>query len=244
MSDAAGRLVTLVAYDEDGLPRPLLVNADGYLLCASQAGSAGGSLKSPSGKLFTPVANDPDDLPRPIKVDADGYLKVALKGGRVLIHDETLTVDGTFTVQPIPPTYDNLRILLVGRSNHAATSDTVLCYFNGDGTHANYTYAAHWSGTGHGGATGNLPALGSIPAATGLVNSGGFIKADIPSYHVTTYLKMARSWAGDYRWAANIYMMDFYFVWVSTVAISSLVFIPYLGNKFLAGSRLQVWGIF
>ena len=242
MTDATGRLITLVAYDEDGIPRPLLVDADGSLLISPQGAAEGGALKTPSGKLFTPVANDPDDIPRPFLVDADGYLKVAGAGGMAVIYDDIRTDLGNWQITEISQEYENLEIVIFGRSDFADLRDYTTIFFNGDLNETHYRYALHWSGSAHGGAMGDLSRFGAVTGATATAFYAGAIFAKIPGYSETTYCKVIRSYSGHRRNAADMYMNDFFTHWESAAAINQIDIKADLGTGFLAGSRLQIYG--
>jgi len=243
MADAAGRLITLVAYDEDGLPRPLLVDADGNLLISNQAAAGGGSLEVPTGKLFTPVANDPDSLPRPLLVDADGYLKVAGGGGgRTKLFDNILTETGEWNFSNIPQDHCNLEILCNARGDLSSTRIFCYGYLNNDKIHSHYRYAGHYANSAHGADTADLPLIGSVSANTALAGSAGMFKAVIADYSSTVFRKNVRCWSGHRRDGTLIYMHDYFYEWENTAAINRLQICVGSGTGFLAGSRLQVWG--
>lgn len=80
MADPKGKLYTIVAYDDDGNPVALRVNATGELMTVISGGSGSGNPAEAKGRLFTPVAFDPDLVPVALETDEYGQLKIALEG--------------------------------------------------------------------------------------------------------------------------------------------------------------------
>ncbi|MCL6601070.1 MAG: hypothetical protein K6T81_20395, partial [Alicyclobacillus macrosporangiidus] len=95
MAEPRGLLITPVAFDADGLPRGLTVDADGYLQVAIDLSAGGSPVAVPRGKLATLVAFDADGLPRALEVDSADHLLVTLLGGAL---NQVLASDGTKAV--------------------------------------------------------------------------------------------------------------------------------------------------
>ena len=242
MADAVGRLFTLVAIDEDGLPRPVQIDADGNLLISNQAAAEGGGLIAPTGKLMTPIGIDPDGLPRPIRVDEDGYLKVAGGGSRVKIYDKTLTETSNFTITAIPQIYDNIEMVLVGRSDEADTVDTVEVFFNSDVNDENYFSARHNAGNTHTSIEVDGPRTTTVPGADATPGNCGVGFFTIPNYTGTVFEKGMRCWGGERQGGDSVRMFDAYVEWENDAAITWIRVKVKDGTGFIAGSRLIVHG--
>jgi len=252
MIDAAGRLVTLVAYDEDGLPHPLLVDADGYLLCVNMGGAEGGALKTPNGKLMTPVANDPDDLPRPILVDADGYLKVSIAGGGgawILIEDKLVTSTlASVEITDIPATYKQLRMEYITRCNAATEGQYLRCRINDNETasYQNYTTLHYYNDVWDDAENLNcsFAVVGRFTAGNSdaYLAAGGFVLFSNPYAGVFYKSMLGKSTCITKLLSGRSYPYSHVSIFRSVQAIESLLFYPAAGS-IIAGSRFSLYGL-
>lgn len=255
MPPATGRLITLVAYDEDGLPRPVLVDADGNLQCVNMAAAGGGALKTPSGKLFTPVANDPDDLPRPFLVDEDGYIKVAISnlpsgGAWTLIEDQLLTASTrTINFSDIPATYKQLKIEYIVRTTGADYSYYLGCRLNDLSTNIYYSYVTYhkynsiWNDQESRAASSFI--FGRVNGGVAPAGYAGGGEICFANSYAGEFWKLAHGISREFRLESSTwhYLRNFGVQVKTKAAINKISIYPPAGIDMVAGSRLTLYGI-
>lgn len=177
--------------------------------------------------------------------------------GLARIYDSTLTgVAASFDVSALPQGYNDLIIVLVCRSDRAASSeDTLLMRFNGD-SGANYdqvqtqVYAAgnYNAGTVVGSVTNPLAQssftqVADMPAASSVAGAHAEVEILVRNYAGTTFRKGMTSYAmaklADS--ATNIRCWMSAGEWRSTAAVTQVTLLPANGN-FIAGSRCTIYG--
>lgn len=146
----------------------------------------------------------------------------------------------------IPQTYENLRLVLMGRSNKAAASgDAVNLRFNGD-TGANYNATVvetrNVTTTGYNYAATNQQYLGTFPAATATANRPGMLEIDIPAYARAVFHKvlMARS-EGMTDGSTNRFFERLCALWASAAAITDIT--VYVSDNFAIGTVATLYGM-
>ena len=75
-----GNLYTIIAFDPDGKPVALRMNASGELMTVVSGGGGSGTPAVAKGRLITPVVFDPDGKPVGLSTDEYGQLAIAVSG--------------------------------------------------------------------------------------------------------------------------------------------------------------------
>ena len=161
----------------------------------------------------------------------------------LLLSNTTLGADGTFDVQNIDQTYNDLVLMAIFRGTRAATVDFLQVRFNND---SGANYDGIWS-TGGGTAT-SLGATsgrisGAMVAASG--TAGDFFMAEmfIGGYASTTWRKTIFSTAAAPVTAGVTIIPETATVWWnSTAAINRIGFFGGTTANLLAGSQLRIYG--
>lgn len=144
----------------------------------------------------------------------------------------------------IPSTYTDLRIVLIARSNNAASTDSQQIYFNGAVGNCSWT---RLSGDGtsatstRGTSTNQIVVTDALPAASATAGIFGFITFDIFSYASTSVNKTVlatsstdRNGAGKSDITVGLYRL--------TTAITSLRISPVTAD-FISGTTATLYGI-
>lgn len=180
----------------------------------------------------------------------DGTLATpASSGGAVTLITETPVGGGgvaSVSFSSIAATWRDLRVVVRGRGDKAATSCTIRLRFNAD-SGSNYDTEALGvtnttvSGTPSIGATSLT--IGFLPAASATANFGGRCEATISDYRGTTFQKQIQSVAGSKtsNAAASVYTETRTGWWRSTSAITDIEVTPDTGN-FIAGTVVSLYG--
>jgi len=109
MTNPSGRLVSLVALDANGDPRPLLIDVDGAIEVVDVGSLAAGVPSTvATGNLATGHGLDASGNPRPFLVDGDGKLIISGAGGECTVNaasvyyagDQIDTRGGVWTIVP------------------------------------------------------------------------------------------------------------------------------------------------
>lgn len=151
----------------------------------------------------------------------------------------------TVTFSSIPSTFKHLQVRCLIRSATAAGTDSTKMNFNSD-TATNYArHALYGDGTTAGSAaatTAAFASLGDSPAATATSNAFGSYVVDILDYANTNKYKTTRALGGyDLNGSGNIDLRSG--LWMSTSAISSIVFVTSSGSNFAQYSSFALYGI-
>ena len=168
-------------------------------------------------------------------------------GGDVLISEQVLTgTAANISFTNIPQGYRDLRVVVRGRGDKAATFADLRMRFNAD-TGANYDFEAdikHGATDASGGQLGNTSAqIGWLPAASAPASEAGMAECRIADYAGTTYHKaaLARSGVKLSLATTDLYTFASSIFWRSAAAITQIDVFPDTGNL-LAGSVVSLYG--
>lgn len=164
----------------------------------------------------------------------------------ILLHDETLTVAGNFDVSGITQVHNHLKLLLLTRSDVAATLDAADLFLNGDTTSTNYrrgrllgqaATVAHTNADGAG--------FGRIPGDSSPANYFAAIETIIPFYSSTTFNKIMHSRSYFREDATDVEVVTYNYQWENTAAVIQVTLQTdgHDTDKFLPNSQLQIYGI-
>lgn len=183
-----------------------------------------------------------------ITIDATGKISaVGGAAGMTLIASSVLSgAAASVTFSSIPGTYNNLMLVVCGRTNKAGTIDNVIVAFNGDAA-ANYNLQFMFAtGTGtniqSGLANGVVPTAGTISGNTATAGRQGCFTMQILGYAGTTFQKISTA---NGTFDAGVSGLQTYQValnWTNSAAITSLVITPQSAGNFLAGSAFYLYG--
>lgn len=149
------------------------------------------------------------------------------------------------TFSSIPATYDDLVIKFSGRSARSAQSTNFVIRFNNDSGATQYRYL-YLRGNGsnpnsYGQADSSIDAQ-HIPAATSTANTFGNFEIYIPNYTSSSSKSVSIDGVQEDNAATTVYASLVAGSWVGTSAISSIAFLPNLGN-FVQHSTAVLYGI-
>lgn len=168
--------------------------------------------------------------------------------GVAVISDQTLSgAAATITFSSIPATYKELRVILQGRGDTAASAVNVSLRFNAD-TGANYDrqfFQGNVSAASAGESFAQTSAqVGTLSAATSPANAAGQIAIEIPNYTGAVFQKTAEARTGFKSSTASggLLMQDSSIFWRNTAAITQIDLIASAGN-FIIGTRATLYGI-
>jgi hypothetical protein len=164
-----------------------------------------------------------------------------------LLHDETLVADGTFDVSSISGDYDELRIVLTGRSAVGATADWARLRLNNDSGN-NYDHRLLHEVAQTSSATDAAIGVSSVqwtvelPGTSSTAGWVGSLELWIPEYAGTTFRKIGH-WIGGSRFSTNeIRSHSGSFMWNNTAAVDRIQLYS-AGGDFLTGTRLRIYGV-
>lgn len=150
----------------------------------------------------------------------------------------------TFTLNGSATEYKHLQVRYVARTNRTDTDDNLILRFNAD-SGANYSWhrlgmttSAGLTSQGGGGFPGFYA---RTTAATNTANSFGVGIIDILDPFSTTKNKTIRGLDGQTGSYGAVTLASA--AWLSTSAVTSLVFSTQSGTSFLAGSRFSIYGV-
>jgi hypothetical protein len=152
-------------------------------------------------------------------------------------------------VLTLPGTYVRLMWRLFGRSDTAATADSLVLSFNGDTADANYDQQranisnATVSASAVPGTAGvGARTIGAVPGATAPTNHFGFVAGEVADFAGANFkIASARSDYWTARTAAGSNIRLYGFQWANAAAINRLAF-SITGN-FVAGTKLDVYAM-
>lgn len=165
-----------------------------------------------------------------------------------LISTTTLGGAGTFDIQNIAGTYNDLQLVLIGRGASANPSDSVILTLNND-TGTNYNWERLSAIGAAASATESLADnrlfIGNIPASGGAANHFGVLIVDICGYASTSWQKvaLARMFGPVANTTGNQNTYRFGGIWLSTTAITRVTLQCISTANFVAGSILRIYGI-
>lgn len=169
-------------------------------------------------------------------------------GGSTLITRTVVGVGGaaSVTFSSIPGTYEDLRIVLMGRGEVATTNVQVLMRFNGD-TGANYDwqkmFAAAAVEDGFGAVAQTGIDVAQLSAGTAPANAASQTIIDVLSYARTVFQKCVLGHYGIKEVTTNAnYVMATAGWWRNTAAITSITLIPASGD-FAEGTVASLFGV-
>lgn len=255
MADPKGKPYTIIAFDDNGNPVALRMNASGELMTVLSGGGGSGTPAIAKGRLITPVVFDPDGKPVSMETDEYGQLKIAVEGlpstGNWTLLEDVLLLSDTseFDFTSISSAYKHLRIIGYLRSDFASGQDSVSLRFNGD-SGSNYDYlhmrirhSADFATAEGVGATFIL--LAYVAAANSPANAFDGFEVSIPNYANTGNEKTLRSWASNKaaETTGNLDTRDAVGWWRSNAAINRITIVPSGGSKWKARSRATLYGL-
>lgn len=171
---------------------------------------------------------------------ANGY-------GPVLLSEKVLTTTSASETISLPSSgYRDIKIIVRGRGDTAATTTQLRIRFNGD-TGSNYDsmYIAGLNGAvSSSTANGTSINGGDFPAATASANFLATCELIVYDYIGTTFYKGGVGLANA-RWGtttATADLLELGYTWRSTSAISSVTVFPSAGN-FISGTIISIYGI-
>lgn len=143
--------------------------------------------------------------------------------------------------------YNNLRLIVVGRTSHASFDQEIRLRFNGDtGSNYDWQFGKDTSATALAAEEDfakTYAFIGNVLGTSGPANIPGITVVDIPLYAGTTFHKTGLFHAGEvgqstgddrFRWG--------HFTWRDTSAITQVDVSP-AGGNFVAGSAAFLYGI-
>jgi hypothetical protein len=228
------------------------MNGDGSLDLAEQS-SAPDTPPSGMVRLFA----DQTDGHLKQKDDQGDVVDLAQAGGggslpgstylRTLLYDETLASDGTFDITDISQDYDHLEFILLCRSDYTAGNyDAVYMYHNGDTTSTNYrnarvpVYDSTYRGN-----EGDSAVVGDVPAsyAGSSAYAGAITHGHLYFYTNTSFWKHCMTESSYIETGTSAIGAWTHRAWESNSAINRITITPVNGTSFVAGSRLQIFGL-
>jgi len=138
----------------------------------------------------------------------------------------------------IPAGYDELRLVIYGKSEEADSTDEILIAFNGDTTNSNYRRARLYGGESTGSDQQDNRQIGELGGAADTLCIG-MIEATIPDYSSVAFHKVCRSKTGI-RQQVNIYVMDYLLAWENLAAINQVTFTLASGSDFAEGTFVNL----
>jgi hypothetical protein len=151
----------------------------------------------------------------------------------------------TVTFSAIPQIYNQLKVIMSGRTSDAATASNIRMQLNGD-TGANYT--SQYINASNAGVAANSFAsnVSFVPAFfmsnTAAANYASSTEILFPSYKNTTFFKTFIS-SNSYSTAALPNSSQHSGSWANTSAITSISFFSQGGGNFMIGSEFELYGI-
>lgn len=155
----------------------------------------------------------------------------------------------TITFSSIPQNFNHLKLIMMGRSDKAATLAVNLSIvFNSDNG-ANYAQSSFYAvnnvtvGTGSNPTT-NYILISAFPGATTTASYPGMAEVLIPCYSATTFFKVVNS-AVTYNSssASSNYLTLNSSTWRNTAAITTIAISDSTGGNFIAGSSFYLYGV-
>jgi hypothetical protein len=145
----------------------------------------------------------------------------------------------------IPSTFTHLQVRLFGRDERSASGDDVLMRFNGD-TGSNYSRHYLFGdgtalGAGGGGSVSSMY-FGTVSAASATSGMFGSVIGDILDYTNTNKNKVIRSIGGSDRSGSGEITVNSG-AWYNTAAITSITILSNSSTNFVAGTRVDLYGI-
>jgi hypothetical protein len=146
----------------------------------------------------------------------------------------------------IPGTYSHLQLRILGRDGRSSVSvNTTYLYINGD-TGSNYSYHALYTDGTTSVATGLASNTFAVnhqnTSASAAANTFGTSIIDILDYSNTNKNKTIRSFSGyDDNSTGRVTLWSS--LWMSTSAITSVVFVPAVSASFQQYSSFSLYGI-
>jgi hypothetical protein len=156
------------------------------------------------------------------------------------------TAVASISFTSIPGAYNNLLLIVVGRSAQAAGQDNVILQFNADAA-ANYDYIVMFAGGGSVGANPTVtntasPQIAYLPGTTSTANYPGSADITIRNYAGTTFFKSARGRDMDINGASStVALLENGLFWHNTGAITSVLLKLSSGANFVVGSTFYLY---
>lgn len=184
-------------------------------------------------------------------VVSDGTNYFTMRGGVTspvtLISEQTPSAVGTLTFSSIPAFYRDLKVVVRGRCDAAATFEELRLQLNGD-TGSNYAHEDIILNNATSSSSGGDPVtyhlIGWLPGATAPANESSAGEVVIYNYRDTTFQKTMMSQGGvrTASGAANLFAVRSTGWWANTAAVTSVTVFLQLGN-FVSGTVVSLYGL-
>jgi len=169
-------------------------------------------------------------------------------GNETLITTQSIGAGGgTFDFTSIPATYNDLRIVVIARSNRASASDQAKVTFNNDTTGGNYN-TGWFSGVPAAASSGIDSTTGSMnvavwPGAASTANEFGHGCFYIPGYANTNrHKQMWLLGCLGFTSSGNMNLQPAVGWWLSTAAINRVTIVPNTGPLWVQFSEARLYG--
>ena len=156
-----------------------------------------------------------------------------------------VTPGNAVTFSSIPGTYNHLKLTFMLRMSDSALTEPFGAQFNGD-TASNYDQVKVQNTTTSTASAQAQMNLGNLPAATATANVAGSGEMLIPNYAGTTFYKTCLGQSGYLETlgtTSTYFNTQFYNLWRSTSAITSIKVFDFNGGNLVAGSTFSLYGI-
>lgn len=199
---------------------------------------------SPATSDLLYLVDDPGGAPVSKKATVVNVVSAGVGIVQEVLYDTTLVATATaFTLTGIG-TYDWIDVVLLARTDRAAITDTVRCYYNNDTTANNYLYSLI-----QGNAAAVTHSNGSDAWWMGCAGANapaavlGFSTGRIMHPSNTSWWTTANSESGVYsQLNTNGVKQQWTMTWESTAAVTRIDIVPVNGPNFVAGSRCIMIG--
>lgn len=163
---------------------------------------------------------------------------------RELLYEvELSSATGTISFPNIPQTYDHLEILYKLRDDRSADNEDCVIYFNQDNNAANYSNGRHRAGAAHESNDGAGAAILVTTGDTADPNEYAQGTIRIQDYTVTGTRTAAYGYGGQVFDDGEALVTQNFVEWEHYEALDEIWLQTALGNDFVAGSKIQVFGL-
>jgi hypothetical protein len=147
------------------------------------------------------------------------------------------------TFSSIPATYDDLYLVVSGRTDRALVTDSAILEFNGasmTGSSTRYLFGDGASATSS--SESNKVYGAQCTGANATASTFGNSECYIPNYTGSAKKSVSVTGVNENN-ATTAYIFAFASLWDNTAAITSIVLKPNVGPNFVSGSSFYLFGI-